>query len=69
MLLLDSWDRQVWLVANGVDDGYNTSVHPSGLSVIRKEDRVTHNIIINGYNGVWDLDHVSYRLLIASTVA
>jgi hypothetical protein len=53
-----SWDRQVWLVENGVDDGFNSSVHAPGLSVIRKEDTVTRNVIINGYNGVWTIDHV-----------
>eukprot|EP00730_Choanoeca_flexa_P003425 TRINITY_DN11409_c0_g1_i5.p1 TRINITY_DN11409_c0_g1~~TRINITY_DN11409_c0_g1_i5.p1 ORF type:complete len:280 (+),score=53.64 TRINITY_DN11409_c0_g1_i5:249-1088(+) len=53
----NSWDRQVWLVANGVDDGYDASVHPPGLSVIRAQDTVVRNIILNGYNGVWTIDH------------
>ena len=48
----------MWLMDNGVDDGFNSSVHAPGVSVIRKEDTVTRNIIINGYNGVWTIDHV-----------
>jgi len=53
-----SWDRQPYLNYNGVDDGFHTSVeHPNGSSIIRAHDFITRNFIINGYNGVWTIDH------------
>jgi hypothetical protein len=41
-----------------VNDGYPaTALHPAGTSVIRQRDSITRNMILNGYNGVWTLDH------------
>ena len=56
--VLLSWDRQVWLMDNGVDDGFNSSVHAPGVSVIRRRDVVTRNFVINGYSSKFTIDHV-----------
>ena len=42
---LNSWDRQPYLTFSRVDDGYND---PRGLSIIRKPDLNTKNLMING---------------------
>ena len=54
----NSWDRQPYLTNNGVDDGFSTAEkYNSTGSIIKKNDFITHNFMINGYNGVWALDH------------
>eukprot|EP00729_Bicosta_minor_P002862 gene2862-15982_t len=44
----------------GVDDGYNASQklgYGDDVSILKKHDLQTKNFLINGYNGVWTLDH------------
>lgn len=56
----NSWDRQPYLTVNGVDDGFNGTTCPfcpRGTSMIKANDTITRNFIINGYNGVWTIDH------------
>ena len=50
----NSWDRQPYLTLNGVDDGFND---PQGRSIIKANDTQTANLMLNGYNGVWAIDH------------
>ena len=52
-------DRQPYLTNNGVDDGYSNSQKygTTGTSITKKADFVTKNFWINGYNGVWTIDH------------
>eukprot|EP00928_Gymnodinium_smaydae_P026730 TRINITY_DN20901_c0_g1_i1.p1 TRINITY_DN20901_c0_g1~~TRINITY_DN20901_c0_g1_i1.p1 ORF type:complete len:912 (+),score=66.56 TRINITY_DN20901_c0_g1_i1:74-2809(+) len=54
----NSWDRQPYLTNSGVDDGYKTSQkYGSTGSILKKNDFIKHNFIINSYNGVWAIDH------------
>eukprot|EP01060_Flectonema_neradi_P034851 TRINITY_DN6248_c0_g1_i1.p1 TRINITY_DN6248_c0_g1~~TRINITY_DN6248_c0_g1_i1.p1 ORF type:complete len:851 (+),score=175.79 TRINITY_DN6248_c0_g1_i1:40-2553(+) len=55
----NSWDRQAFLTKAPVDDGFPDSVKwgLSGLSILPEVNQMTNNFIINGYNGVWSLDH------------
>ena len=54
----NSWDRQPYLTHSGVDDGYTVSQkYGSSGSILKKNDVITRNFIINGYNGVWAIDH------------
>ena len=50
----NSWDRQPYWTHSGVDDGFKDS---RGRSYIKAIDTVAQNFIINGYNGVWTIDH------------
>eukprot|EP01048_Picozoa_sp_COSAG05_P010667 COSAG05_NODE_954_length_6442_cov_451.572915_5_plen_100_part_00 len=51
-------DRQPYLTDNGVDDGFSAQEkYGSSGSIIKKNDVITKNIFINGYNGVWNIDH------------
>jgi hypothetical protein len=47
----NTWDRQPFWTANGVDDGFNHSIHGVPVSLIRIPDLQTRNFIINGYAG------------------
>lgn len=51
---LNSWDRLPYWTYSGVDDGFHD---PQGRSLLKATDVVTRNFLINGYNGVWSLDH------------
>ena len=55
----NSWDRQPYLTHSGVDDGYANSLKhgATNASIVKKHDIITKNFIINGYNGVWTIDH------------
>jgi hypothetical protein len=55
----NSWDRQPYITRNGVDDGFSEQQRgaPSGTSIIAQPSIITKNLIINGYNGVWSIDH------------
>jgi len=54
----NSWDRQPYLTNNGVNDGYTPSQkYGSSGSIVKKNDFITQNFMINGYNGVWAIDH------------
>lgn len=51
-------DRQPYLTMNGVDDGWTPSQKlQSRGSMIKKWDQIAKNFWINGYNGVWTIDH------------
>ena len=50
----NSWDRQPYLTLNGVDDGFHDA---QGRSIIKLNDTQTGNLLLNGYNGVWSIDH------------
>ena len=54
-----SWDRQPYLTKSGVSDGYPDSIKHGATdsSILKAHDVITHNFIINGYNGVWTIDH------------
>ena len=49
-----SWDRQPYLTFSGVDDGFGDA---QGRSIIKANDTQTGNLMLNGYNGVWAIDH------------
>mmetsp|Transcript_30133 Transcript_30133/g.90269 ORF Transcript_30133/g.90269 Transcript_30133/m.90269 type:complete len:980 (+) Transcript_30133:3-2942(+) len=55
----NSWDRQPYLTHSGVADGYNeTEKHgTTNASILKMHDLITKNFFINGYNGVWTIDH------------
>ena len=55
----NSWDRQPYLTRNGVDDGFKPEqkLNLPGASFVGAQSHITHNLIINGYNGVWTIDH------------
>jgi len=55
----NSWDRQPYLTHSGHRDGYPDSVKhgTSGASILKQHDLITKNVFINGYNGVWTIDH------------
>ena len=53
-LLRLAQDRYPYLSKNGVDDGYGDS---QGRSIVKANDTITGNLLINGYSGVWALDH------------
>eukprot|EP01046_Picozoa_sp_COSAG06_P075952 COSAG06_NODE_23994_length_675_cov_2.145833_2_plen_93_part_00 len=57
-MLRTQWDRQPYLTHNGVDDGWKPSdkLGSSG-SMIKSWDLIMRNFWINGYNGVWTIDH------------
>jgi hypothetical protein len=44
---------------NGVDDGYTAGQKygRAGASVVKRADVIASNMLINGYNGVWAIDH------------
>ena len=44
----NSWDRQPYLTTNGVDDGFTKKERPPGTSILKAEDVITRNMIING---------------------
>ena len=55
---------QPYFTLNGVDDGFDPSKtpgYPSGIaegaSYLGKQSHIARNFIINGYNGVWAIDH------------
>ena len=37
-----------------MDDGFGDK---QGRSYIKSVDTIQHNVIVNGYNGVWTIDH------------
>ena len=51
---INSWDRQPYWTRANVDDGFND---PAGRSLIKARDVQSRNLLINGYNGVWPVDH------------
>jgi len=54
----NSWDRQPYLTHSGVDDGFTKQQkYGSDASLLKKNDVITKNFFINGYNGVWTIDH------------
>eukprot|EP01065_Artemidia_motanka_P001871 TRINITY_DN10870_c0_g4_i4.p1 TRINITY_DN10870_c0_g4~~TRINITY_DN10870_c0_g4_i4.p1 ORF type:complete len:838 (+),score=319.04 TRINITY_DN10870_c0_g4_i4:49-2562(+) len=55
----NSWDRQPYLTRSGVDDGFPDFLKMGlkGASIIKAQCHITKNFIINGYNGVWTIDH------------
>ena len=59
----NSWDRQPYFTLNGVSDGWNASIKASvginnaSASYIAAQSYISGNFIINGYNGVWSIDH------------
>lgn len=55
----NSWDRQPYLTLSGVPDGYDPKLKHGQprSSILKAHDVITGNFIINGYNGVWTLDH------------
>ena len=55
----NSWDRQPYLTRNGVDDGFPEAAKlgTSGASIVKAQCHIARNFIINGYNGVWAIDH------------
>eukprot|EP01060_Flectonema_neradi_P016246 TRINITY_DN2283_c0_g1_i15.p1 TRINITY_DN2283_c0_g1~~TRINITY_DN2283_c0_g1_i15.p1 ORF type:complete len:827 (+),score=196.14 TRINITY_DN2283_c0_g1_i15:61-2541(+) len=55
----NSWDRQPYLTRSGVDDGFPDSVKLGlkGSSIVKAQSHITQNFIINGYSGVWAVDH------------
>jgi hypothetical protein len=56
----NSWDRQPYLTYSGNPDGYNASAkmgYGAAVSILKRKDLQTKNFLINGYNGVWTLDH------------
>jgi hypothetical protein len=55
----NSWDRQPYLTHSGHADGYpdSTKHGTTGASILKEHDLITHNFFINGYNGVWTIDH------------
>jgi hypothetical protein len=56
----NSWDRQPYWTLNGVVDGFRDT---RGRSYIKAWDSIQRNFIINGYNGVWTIDHDDGRLV------
>jgi hypothetical protein len=42
---------------NGVDDTAINKYCRAGASVVKHADIITTNMWINGYNGVWTIDH------------
>ena len=56
----NSWDRQPYLTNSGVDDGYTQAQkYGSSGSIVKKNDIITRNFMINGYNGYSDLTMIS----------
>merc|ERR1712232_826128 len=55
----NSWDRQPYLTRNGVNDGFPASVklNLDGVSIVKSQCHIEQNFIIDGYNGVWTIDH------------
>eukprot|EP00038_Savillea_parva_P031470 m.86905 g.86905 ORF g.86905 m.86905 type:complete len:585 (-) comp9682_c0_seq2:137-1891(-) len=55
----NSWDRQPYLTKSGVTDGYSASQKHgmADASILKAHDTITRNFFINGYNGVWTIDH------------
>ena len=53
------WDRQPYLTKSGVTDGYSASQKHgmADASILKAHDTITRNFFINGYNGVWTIDH------------
>lgn len=56
---VNSWDRQPYLTRNGVDDGFpaDAKLGLANASYIGAPSTISANLVINGYNGVWALDH------------
>jgi hypothetical protein len=50
----NSWNRQPYWTMSHVADGFND---PLGRSFIGAWDTNSHNLMLNGYNGVWTFDH------------
>jgi len=55
----NSWDRQPYLTNSGHEDGYPASKKfgMANSSILKQRDFITQNFFINGYNGVWTIDH------------
>jgi len=55
----NSWDRQPYLTRNGVNDGPPTGekLGLHNVSIVKSQCHIEQNFIINGYNGVWAIDH------------
>lgn len=56
---VNSWDRQPYLTRNGVVDGFTDTqrLGLAGTSIVKARCSIEGNMIINGYNGVWAVDH------------
>jgi hypothetical protein len=50
----NSWDRQPYWTLSGVNDGFMDS---KKRSYIKAVDNIYKNLIVNGYSGVWTIDH------------
>ena len=55
----NSWDREPYLTRSGVDDGFTLEqkCNVPGASMIKAQSYIRNNFFINGYNGVWTIDH------------
>eukprot|EP00658_Telonema_sp_P-2_P062380 TRINITY_DN51040_c0_g1_i2.p1 TRINITY_DN51040_c0_g1~~TRINITY_DN51040_c0_g1_i2.p1 ORF type:complete len:398 (-),score=92.79 TRINITY_DN51040_c0_g1_i2:286-1479(-) len=55
----NSWDREPYLTYSGVEDGFTPAdkLGFANASILKQHDTITANFIINGYNGVWAIDH------------
>ena len=47
------------MTRNGVEDGYaaDQKLGHGDASIIKAQCHIRQNMIINGYNGVWSIDH------------
>lgn len=52
--VVNTWDRYPYLAFTGVDDGFGDA---QGRSIIKANDTFRANMLVNGYSGVWALDH------------
>ena len=55
----NSWDRHPYLTHSGVPDGFPPSMKhgTTNASILKAYDEIVSNFFINGYNGVWTIDH------------
>eukprot|EP00656_Telonema_subtile_P039161 TRINITY_DN4429_c0_g1_i1.p1 TRINITY_DN4429_c0_g1~~TRINITY_DN4429_c0_g1_i1.p1 ORF type:complete len:518 (+),score=96.96 TRINITY_DN4429_c0_g1_i1:1085-2638(+) len=55
----NSWDRQPYLTLSGAIDGFSEASkwNIPNASFLKAPDTITKNFLINGYNGVWSIDH------------
>ncbi len=60
----NSWDRQPYFTLNGIDDGFDPATTkgyppgiPKGAAFLARQNHIQDNFILNGYNGVWSIDH------------
>eukprot|EP01062_Namystynia_karyoxenos_P011319 TRINITY_DN14045_c0_g1_i2.p1 TRINITY_DN14045_c0_g1~~TRINITY_DN14045_c0_g1_i2.p1 ORF type:complete len:875 (+),score=181.70 TRINITY_DN14045_c0_g1_i2:105-2627(+) len=55
----NSWDRQPYLTHSHVNDGFpaDRKLGLATSSILKAQCYIKKNFIINGYNGVWTIDH------------